>query len=36
LATEIMLRSSEEWALTRYLSMEALEAAEESNLQHSR
>ena len=36
LATEIMLRSSEEWALKRYLSMEALEAAEVSNLQHSR
>jgi putative transposase len=36
LATEIMLRSSEEWALKHYLSMEALEAAEESNLQHSR
>jgi putative transposase len=36
LATEIMLRSSEEWALKRYLSMEALEAAEESNLQRSR
>jgi putative transposase len=36
LTTEIMLRSSEEWALKRYLSMEALEAAEESNLQRSR
>jgi putative transposase len=29
LATEIMLRSSEEWALKRYLSMEALEVVEE-------
>jgi putative transposase len=36
LATEIMLRTSEEWALKRYLSMEALEAADESNLQRSR
>jgi putative transposase len=36
LATEIMLRSSEEWALKRYLSMEALEEAEESNPQYSR
>jgi putative transposase len=35
LATEIMLRSSEEWALKRYLSMEALEAAQESNPQYS-
>jgi putative transposase len=36
LATEIMLRSGEEWALKRYLSMEALEAVEESNPQYSR
>lgn len=36
LATEIMLRSSEEWALKRYLSMEALEAVEKPNPQHSR
>ena len=36
LATEIMLRSSEEWALKRYLSMEALEAVEEPNPQYSR
>jgi transposase-like protein len=36
LATEIMLRSSEEWALKRYLTMDALEVVEESNPQHSR
>ena len=36
LATEIMLRSSEEWALKRYLTMDALEAVEEPNPQHSR
>jgi putative transposase len=36
LATEIMLRSSEEWALKRYLSMEALEAVEKPNPQLSR
>jgi hypothetical protein len=37
LATEIMLRSSEEeWALKRYLSMDALEVVEKSNPQHSR
>jgi transposase-like protein len=37
LATEIMLRSSEEWTLKRYLSMEALfEAVENSNPQYSR
>ena len=36
LATEITLRSSEEWALRRYLNMEALEAVEELNPQHSR
>jgi hypothetical protein len=37
LATEIMLRSSEEWALKRYLSMDALfEAVENPNPQYSR
>jgi putative transposase len=36
LATEIALRSSEEWALRRYLAMEALETAEKPNPQHSR
>jgi putative transposase len=36
LATEIMLRSSEEWALKRYLTMDALEAVEKPNPQHSR
>jgi putative transposase len=36
LATEIMLRSSEEWALKRYLNMEALEAVETPNPQYSR
>ncbi len=36
LATEIILRSSEEWALKRYLSMDALEALEEPNPQYSR
>ena len=36
LATEIILRSSEEWALKRYLAMEALEAAEKPNPQLSR
>lgn len=36
LATEIMLRSSEEWALKRYLTMDALEAPEKPNPQHSR
>ena len=36
LATEIILRSSEEWALKRYLVMEALEAAEKPNPQLSR
>jgi len=35
LATEIMLRSSEEWTLKRYLSMEALfEAVENPNPQY--
>jgi hypothetical protein len=33
LATEIVLRSSEEWALRRYLTMDALEAAEKPNPQ---
>jgi putative transposase len=33
LGTEIMLRSSEEWALKRYLNMEALEAVENPNPQ---
>ena len=36
LATEIALRSSEEWALRRYLTMDALEAANNPNPQHSR
>ena len=36
LATEIALRSSEEWALRRYLSMDVLEAAKKPNPQHSR
>ncbi len=36
LATEIILRSSEEWALKRYLSMDALEIAEKPNPQYSR
>ena len=36
LATEIALRSSEEWALKRYLTMDALEAVEKPNPQHSR
>jgi putative transposase len=36
LATEIALRSSEEWALKRYLTMDALEAVGEQNPQHSR
>ncbi len=36
LATEIALRSSEEWALKRYLTMDALEAAEKPNPQLSR
>ncbi len=36
LATEIALRSSERWALKRYLTMDALEAAEKPNPQHSR
>jgi putative transposase len=36
LGTEIVLRSSEEWALKRYLNMQALEAIENPNPQHSR
>lgn len=36
LATEIALRSSEQWALKRYLTMDALEAVEEPNPQLSR
>ncbi len=36
LATEIALRSSEEWSLKRYLTMDTLEVAENSNPQHSR
>jgi putative transposase len=36
LATEIALRSSEEWALRRYLTMDILEEAEKPNPQHSR
>ena len=36
LATEIALRSSEEWALRRYLTMDVLEEAEKPNPQHSR
>jgi putative transposase len=36
LATEIALRSSEEWALRRYLTMDALQEAEKPNPQLSR
>jgi putative transposase len=36
LATEIALRSSEEWALRRYLTMDSLEALEQPNPQLSR
>jgi len=36
LATEIALRSTEEWALRRYLTMEALETAHKPNPQLSR
>lgn len=36
LATEIMLRSSEEWALKRYLTMDALKTVEKPNPQYSR
>lgn len=36
LATEIALRSSEQWALKRYLTMDALEAVQKPNPQLSR
>jgi putative transposase len=36
LATEIALRSSEEWALKRYLAMDTLQALGKPNPQHSR
>jgi putative transposase len=36
LATEIALRSSEEWALRRYLTIDVLEAVEKPNPQHTR
>jgi putative transposase len=36
LATEIVLRSSEEWTLRRYLTMDTLETAQKPNPQHSR
>jgi hypothetical protein len=36
LSTEIALRSSEQWALKRYLAMDALEEAEKPNPQLSR
>jgi transposase-like protein len=36
LATEIALRSSEEWALKRYLKMDALVAIGKPNPQYSR
>ena len=36
LATEIALRSSEEWALKRYLTMGALDTVEKPNPQLSR
>ena len=36
LATEIALRSSEEWALRRYLTMDALKAVRKPNPQLSR
>ncbi|PLS87137.1 MAG: hypothetical protein CYG60_03530 [Actinobacteria bacterium] len=36
LATEIALRSSEEWALKRYLTMHALEVVGKPNPQHTR
>jgi len=35
-ATQIALRSSEEWALKRYLTMDALEEAKKPNPQLSR
>jgi hypothetical protein len=36
ISTEIALRSSEEWTLRRYLTMDALEIAEKPNPQLSR
>jgi hypothetical protein len=36
LATEIMLRSSEEWELKHYPTMDALEPVEKPSPQHSR
>jgi putative transposase len=36
LGTEIALRSSEEWALKRYLTMDALKATQKPNPQLSR
>jgi putative transposase len=36
LATAVVLRSSEEWALRRYLTMDALQGAKEPNPQYSR
>jgi hypothetical protein len=36
LAAEIVFRSSEEWALRRFLTMDALEGAEKPNPQLSR
>jgi putative transposase len=36
LGTEIVLRSSEQWALKRYLTMDALKTVEEPNPQYSR
>jgi putative transposase len=36
LATEITLRTSEEWVLKRYLTMDALETVEKPNPQPSR
>ena len=36
LATEIALRSSEEWALRRYLTIDVLEAVEKPNPQYTR
>ena len=36
LSTEIALRSSEEWSLRRYLTIDALEAVEKPNPQYSR
>jgi len=36
LAREIALRSTEQWALKRYLMMDTLEAAKNLNRQHTR